>query len=195
VKESRRREAILEAASRLFRHYGPFKTTVADIAREAQLGVGTVYLEFKSKDAILTALSGIRHESVLVSIERAWGNGHPAARCLQLALDARFEAFLRCKDDGAHGVDLVSGSCAATAEAHRCFRDQERALFARFLRDAKDELSVRDPDQDARVLLLAYRAFEPPHMFGTPIEELRADLARVHVLVMRGLLPRASKAR
>ena len=42
MNEPDRRLLILEAAGRLFRHYGPFKTTVADIAREARVGVGTV---------------------------------------------------------------------------------------------------------------------------------------------------------
>src|SRR5688500_3937907 len=105
-KESQRREVILEAASRLFRHYGPFKTTVADIAREARVGVGSVYLEFRSKDAILAALSWIRHAHVLAAVEDAWGDGRPGARRLELALQARFEAFLGCAHDGAHGVDL-----------------------------------------------------------------------------------------
>jgi hypothetical protein len=55
--EAERRQTILAAAERLLRHYGPGKTTIAEIAREADVGVGTVYLEFSSKDAILEALS------------------------------------------------------------------------------------------------------------------------------------------
>lgn len=187
-----RREAILEAASRLFRHYGPFKTTVADIAREAGVGVGTVYLEFKSKDAILAALSKIRHERVLTAVERAWGDGSSAAQCLELALNARFEAFVGCADEGAHAVDLVSARCAPIEESNRTFRQAELALFARLLSGAMErgELAVRHPEDDARALLLMYRAFEPPQVFRGPSEELRRDLARVHRLVLEGLLPR-----
>jgi len=82
MNEPDRRLLILEAAGRLFRHYGPFKTTVADIAREARVGVGTVYLEFRTKDSILGALSSRRHDDVLRAIERAWGDGQPAAERL-----------------------------------------------------------------------------------------------------------------
>lgn len=187
-----RRQAILSAASRLFRHYGPFKTTVADIAREARVGVGTVYLEFRSKDSILAALSRTRHEHVLASVERAWADGRPAPIRLELALAARLEAYLGCRDDGAHGADLFRCACPAIEEAHRAFVDAELALFARFLREAmsRGELSVRDPEHDARGLLLAYRAFEPPLLFELSRESLHRDLARVHRLVLEGLLPR-----
>ncbi|MBN8868187.1 MAG: nitronate monooxygenase [Solirubrobacterales bacterium] len=62
---SSRRLAILEAATRLFEHYGHGKTTIADVAREAQIGVGTVYLEFESKEAIVQELSRSTHVAVL----------------------------------------------------------------------------------------------------------------------------------
>ncbi len=191
--DSPRRQAILLAASRLFRHYGPFKTTVADIAREARVGVGTVYLEFRNKDAILAALSRSRHEHVLAAIERAWGDGRPAAMRLELALAARLEAFLGCRDDGAHGADLFRCAYPAVEETHRAFVEAELALFARFLSDAmsRGELAVRDPDADARGLLLAYRAFEPPLLWELSVEVLRRDIARVHRIVLEGLLPRA----
>src|SRR3954470_12265580 len=60
-----RREQILKAADRLLRHYGPHKTTVADVAREAGVGVGSVYLDFPSKDALVEELSRSRYRAVL----------------------------------------------------------------------------------------------------------------------------------
>lgn len=184
-----RRALILSAAGRLFRHYGPFKTTVADIAREARVGVGTVYLEFRSKDAILGALSSGRHQRVLGAVREAWGDGRPPAEALERALDARFEAFLAC-DDGAHGADLLRCACPAVEEAHRAFEAAERALFAELLEAARGELAVTDPAADARALLQAYCAFAPPMVFEGPVDRLRAELRHLHRLVLRGLLPR-----
>src|SRR5262245_17349677 len=66
-----RREQILEAADRLLRHYGPHKTTIADVAREANVGVGTVYLEFCSKEALIEELSQTRHRAVLDAMRAA----------------------------------------------------------------------------------------------------------------------------
>src|SRR6476660_7509698 len=48
-----KREAILRAAIAVFAHNGYFNSKVADIAREAGVADGTVYLYFKSKEEIL----------------------------------------------------------------------------------------------------------------------------------------------
>src|SRR5919205_4323677 len=56
--ESRRatREAIVEAAARLFRERGYVATTIDAIAREAGVAPQTVYTAFGNKREILTAL-------------------------------------------------------------------------------------------------------------------------------------------
>ena len=51
-----RRERLLDAAADLFVRHGFDKTTVADVAREAGIGKGSVYLHFDSKEAVLEAL-------------------------------------------------------------------------------------------------------------------------------------------
>jgi TetR/AcrR family fatty acid metabolism transcriptional regulator len=63
-----KREAILRAAIRVFAHNGYFNSKVADIAREAGIADGTVYLYFKSKDEIL-------HSVFDRSMERAIAEG------------------------------------------------------------------------------------------------------------------------
>lgn len=50
---SDKREAILRAAIKVFASKGYFNSKVADIAKEAGIADGTVYLYFKSKDEIL----------------------------------------------------------------------------------------------------------------------------------------------
>src|SRR6187549_2963087 len=51
-----KREAILRAATRVFARNGYFNSKVADIAREAGVADGTVYLYFKSKEEILHSI-------------------------------------------------------------------------------------------------------------------------------------------
>src|SRR6188474_2110548 len=51
-----KREAILRAAISVFAHSGYFNSKVADIAREAGVADGTVYLYFKSKEDILHSI-------------------------------------------------------------------------------------------------------------------------------------------
>ncbi len=51
-----KREAILRAATKVFASKGYFNSKVADIAAEAGIADGTVYLYFKSKDEILHSI-------------------------------------------------------------------------------------------------------------------------------------------
>jgi TetR/AcrR family fatty acid metabolism transcriptional regulator len=51
-----KREAILRAAISVFARCGYFNSKVADIAREAGVADGTVYLYFKSKEEILHSI-------------------------------------------------------------------------------------------------------------------------------------------
>jgi TetR/AcrR family transcriptional regulator, fatty acid metabolism regulator protein len=53
---SGKRETILRAATRVFARNGYFNSKVADIAREADVADGTVYLYFKSKEEILHSI-------------------------------------------------------------------------------------------------------------------------------------------
>ena len=53
---SDKREAILSAATKVFAGKGYFNSKVADVAAEAGIADGTVYLYFKSKDEILHSI-------------------------------------------------------------------------------------------------------------------------------------------
>src|SRR5215472_17763161 len=54
----RRRAQILAAASRVFARRGFHRTTVREVAREAGIADGTIYLYFASKQELLLALLG-----------------------------------------------------------------------------------------------------------------------------------------
>ena len=56
-EKERRRQQILIAAKRVFYNKGFAKVTMEDIAREAELSPGTLYLYFKSKDELCASLS------------------------------------------------------------------------------------------------------------------------------------------
>jgi AcrR family transcriptional regulator len=71
VKKQQTRAAILAEASRLFEQNGYEKTTLADIARDAKIGVGTVYNYFPSKPDLLLGIfdQGLDQEvQVIVAI-------------------------------------------------------------------------------------------------------------------------------
>jgi len=56
-ERERRRQQIIVAAKRVFTEKGFNKTTMEDIAKEAELSPGTLYLYFKNKDELYASLS------------------------------------------------------------------------------------------------------------------------------------------
>ena len=82
-----RREQILEAALRLFRRYGFRKTTVDEIASEAGIGKGSVYLEFPSKEDVFFALLEEHEKGILAEVQRiAAADGDVCQRLTDVAL-------------------------------------------------------------------------------------------------------------
>jgi AcrR family transcriptional regulator len=56
-ERERRRQQIIVAAKRVFSDKGYAKATMEDIAKEAELSPGTLYLYFKNKDELYASLS------------------------------------------------------------------------------------------------------------------------------------------
>ncbi len=190
---AQRRQTILAAAERLLRHYGPAKTTMAEIAREADVGVGTVYLEFTSKDAILEELSSRHYEEVLGAMRSAAAAERLRyAERLRAMLDARCEALLQLCDAGPHARDLVHCGCPGVKTAHQRFVETEHQLLTELLRAGTRarEFDVEQAELTARALLRAYASFAPPLLFGTAPDEVRRLHGALHGLVLFGLLRR-----
>ena len=70
-REQRRRQ-IMQAAQKVFSHKGFTKTTMEDIAREAELSPGTLYLYFKNKDELYASLSLEVLERLYEKLKRAY---------------------------------------------------------------------------------------------------------------------------
>lgn len=190
--QNERRQQILLAAKRLFKHYGIGKTTVADIARAAGVGVGTVYLEFTSKDSIIAELSVENHACMLeVMRQEAWGSGSFAERLCKL-LDRRLERFLDIVRDGQHGRDLVHCPCDAAVAARARFRAAEEDLIAELLAAAHEvgEFAVSEPRQIARVLMRLHDAYAQAATEGVEIDRVRTEMGHAHSIVLDGLRAR-----
>ena len=82
-----KRERILDAAEKVFAERGFFAAKVADVAREAGVADGTIYLYFKNKDDLLVSLFEARMEVVNRTLAGAVA-GAPTPR-------AQLAAFVR----------------------------------------------------------------------------------------------------
>jgi AcrR family transcriptional regulator len=187
-----RRQIILAAAKRLFCQYGPQKTTIADIAREAGCGVGSVYLEFSSKEAIVEELSSHRHRQVLEAMTEAADSATAWSDRLCAALTARTMSFVHRREEGMHAGDLLHCGNSAVKAAHQRFQEEERRLIERLLDGGvhAGEFEVADVSLTSVLVLRAYVTFAPPFVHGRSRDDLQRPLAAMHELLLRGLLRR-----
>src|SRR5436190_12701843 len=79
-----KRERILVAAERIFARHGFFHARVSEIAREAGVADGTIYLYFKSKDDLLITLFESRMERVTAELALAIGRVPASDPCARL---------------------------------------------------------------------------------------------------------------
>lgn len=185
-RELQRRDRILAAAEKLFHHYGQKKTTMADIAREVGVGVGTVYLDFPSKEALLRELASQRTAMIVRAMEdAAAGAASPAGR-LEAMLVARVGALLDEADRGMHACDLISCSPKETAGCGtHMFGAEIRALVSAELDRAELDRCDRDATLDA--IELAFGALSPPWLFKFQRQHALALARTLSALVVRGL--------
>ncbi len=181
VRTEDKTEAILEAALRRFLHYGLKKTSMQEVAKDAGVGVGTLYLYFKDKDALVAgcaegfavqhradaeALLGSRKrsdkklEEYLLHRYRVWQEvGLRAPGALELA-----EAILRLRPDKVtEGADeLVRNLKAILADG------KASGVFPRV-----------NPERDARVLALSVMGFFPLAGREPPVQVGEAEFSLV----------------
>lgn len=191
-----RKAEILVAAEQLFQHYGFAKTTVADIAREAGIGVGTVYLEFSSKDSISSALCHGHRSRVLEAMQAVLASeGNYSERLVQL-LESRISGLQSSVGSGLHGDEVVYAACGATRRVNEHFDQAERKLLLGFLEEgnAAGAFAVADTPTTAKILLDVYDTICPPRTpppDATIEQERRETLTTLHALVLGGVLSRS----
>jgi AcrR family transcriptional regulator len=153
-----KRERILEAARKRFRYFGVRKTTMQEIARDARVAVGTLYLYFKDKDDLLVAGAEEyvnRHrrqaEAILASDACA------ADKLRRYVLD-RFRAARGTRAGGyRHAAELRRDVLRVRPEREIDEGDMMEEYFARILRLGTEtgELHSDQPERDARVFFLS----------------------------------------
>jgi AcrR family transcriptional regulator len=145
------RERILDAAERLLGRYGYRKMTVDDLAAEAGIGKGTVYLSFPSKEEVVLGTVDRIVDAVCQEMARVAASDKPAAERIRAMLMARILIrFDRVADYRESLNDLLSSvrkGLLARREQH----------FAREI----DVLSKVVPQRTARAVLLATNNFLP----------------------------------
>lgn len=187
------REAILDATEQLLGRFGYRRMTVDDIARAADVGKGTIYLHFPSKDEV--ALSTIDRivDKVVGELERIAAGSGSAAQRLRAMLLARVTVRLEAVRGYTDGLDnLLSVIRPALLERRKIwFAREARALAAMLVVGRESgEFTFANATHTADDLLAATASFLPAGL--TPAELRRGkkvveQAGRVADLLLHGL--------
>jgi AcrR family transcriptional regulator len=194
-----RRSAILAAAHTCFWKSGIRRTSIEDVANEAGLAKGTIYLYFDSKEELFAALAAKLCEESLGGVAAALAAPGPLERRLAGALDAKIGHFHRLLAGSAHGAELLDES-ASIAATHLDQLDRAfRSAIERALAGAKLGLGARSRAELLEQILAAgYGVARQSELSGRfDANADRARLERHLELLLRGSVsaPRGGRPR
>ena len=190
------KDAILDATDRLLALFGYRKMTVEDIAAEAGIGKGTIYLHFSSKE-----------EVVLSHIDRIVDRLNDRLREItvsDVATEERLRQMLLTRvlfrfDSIQHYTqslnDLLAALRPGLLKRRAQYFDAEAQIFAEVLTAGRKsgELSFNDEYTTAHALLQATNGLLPYSLSTTELgerKEVEQRTADVANLMLSGLLSR-----
>jgi AcrR family transcriptional regulator len=172
----RRRAQILAAASRVFARHGFHRATVRQVAREAGIADGTIYLYFRSKQELLLALLGQLGRVGERPADFAAHAGADARGFATAYLEQRFrqlrgwrQLFAAVFPEVLADPGLRSAQAAQTAPAFQAIE----AELAR--RAAAGELPPLDPQLLSRVAAATVLGLLVLDVLGDPVVDGRWD--------------------
>jgi AcrR family transcriptional regulator len=163
-RPGKHRAQILDAAERLLGRYGYRKMTVDDLAAEAGIGKGTVYLSFSSKEEVILATVDRIVDAALEEMQRIAASAATAPETLRAMLLARvLVRFDRVSSYRESLNELLSSIRRSLLERRATHFAREIDLVAAAIRSGQrsGELSERNARRTARAMILATNNFLP----------------------------------
>ncbi len=184
-----KQDRILNAAFEKFKKYGFLKTTVEEIARQAQVGKGTIYFYFKSKEDILLALVDREMAEGFTKIARAMSD--------EPEISAKLRKMLEVTVDYFHNNELVSKVMAmdqgfvlsVITKKNKELQQLSISWVKTLLDQGKNEGVFRDIDTEkvAYILDSLIRSFHYLHYLGLEKYKPEDVVGSVFDLISRGI--------
>jgi len=190
------KDAILDATDRLLARYGYRKMTVEDIAHEAGIGKGTIYLHFASKEeVVLSHVDRIvdRLKERLREIGRSSAPAHERLREMLLTrVMFRFDSIQHYTQSL---NDLLAALRPGLLARRAMYFEAESLIFAEVLTNGRQsgEFEFDDESATAHAMLQATNGLLPYSLSTTELgerQEVEQRTAEVADLMLRGLLSR-----
>jgi TetR/AcrR family transcriptional regulator, regulator of autoinduction and epiphytic fitness len=130
-----RRAEILDAALRAFGQYGYRRTSMDDIASEAGIAKGTIYLSFASKEEVFQALAQRLAQQMLTGAESASRQPGTTADKLAAMHTAWFGTYAETIHHSPHAAELLDAK-------HRLSAGLTTGAASRYKRLVRDVLAA-----------------------------------------------------
>ena len=184
-----KRDAILHAAWGLIRHYGYNKTTIDDIAREAKVGKGTVYLYFKSKKEIMLSLIDLTNERITRELERIAAGDQPPEERIRACVLYRLMTLFDLVNRYPHSEDVIASILPEIVERLDRYVRRHGELLGQVVEQAcKDGIFVsKDPAATGQLLANLFEFMTPPYYRFNSRKSLEGFAGQVVDLILDGL--------
>ena len=184
-----KRDAILHAAWGLIRHYGYNKTTIDDIAREAKVGKGTVYLYFKSKKEIMLALTDLTNERITHELEKLASEDKPPEERIRACVLYRLMTLFDLVNRYPHSEDVIASILPEIVELLDRHVRRHGELLGQIVSEAcQDGIFVaEDPEATGQLLANLFEFMTPPYYRFNSRKSLERFAGQVVDLVLNGL--------
>jgi len=181
---------ILEAAALLFSVRGYEKTTLDEIAAQAGISKGSIYLEFPSKEEILYCLIQRSKDSELAEMQRIASQPGDALPLLKTLLVINIGAIYASVQRNQLTAEELRQNRKHLYEKIKPFVEARLALVQELLVRAEQQGEIRPlakPGRTADLIMLALRGVRPPYCEETSLDSLERDAAGIIDLIMNGL--------
>jgi AcrR family transcriptional regulator len=136
TKSDDKRATILDAAIGLFSRYGFKRTSIDDVAREAGIAKGTVYLYFENKEVLFTEVCRHVARVFLDRTEAAFDSDAPVVERVLAILRAKFTYLYEIVHASPHAAEIIQSKNQVAAEIFVAADERYLDLLARALATA-----------------------------------------------------------
>jgi AcrR family transcriptional regulator len=190
------KDAILDATDRLLARYGYRKMTVEDIAHEAGIGKGTIYLHFASKEEVVLSHVDRIVDRLKERLREIGSSAAPAHERLRQMLLARVMFRFDSIQHYTQSLnDLLAALRPGLLSRRAMYFEAEAQIFAEVLTNGRQsgEFQFDDEHATAHAMLQATNGLLPYSLSTTELgerQEVEQRTADVADLILRGLLSR-----
>lgn len=191
------RESILDATDRLLARFGYRKMTVEDIAAEAGIGKGTIYLHFSSKEEVVLShvdriVDRLKQQHLAVIARSKHTALERIRQMLLVRVLFRFDSIQHYTQSL---NDLLAALRPGLLARRARYFEEEALIFAEVLAEgrASGEFEIENALPTARALLEATNGLLPYSLSTTELgerEEVERRASAIADLLLHGLLSR-----